>query len=172
MDEIKSTKTTTTCTPRCWKALGKTCRCSCGGDNHGVRKQPGLFGEIELPNKEATIKKPKVKTFPRVVNAEELPTENVICPRLQVGDLVRIADGAPMGGEKAYVYEIYEDFDTKQMEGASLITESGRDTGGWSREEQKQWLTLLGKSGVVYHFENVIRLSADFQEGYFTEAFR
>lgn len=63
---VEATKTKTLCTRRCWHARGKTCRCSCGGDNHGVRKNgsEGLFGEIPLNNVEATVKKPKEKAMP------------------------------------------------------------------------------------------------------------
>lgn len=64
----ESTLTKTRCTPRCWQAKSKKCKCSCGGDNHGVRKQPGLFGEIELPNKAATEKKPRT----RIVSSKQI----------------------------------------------------------------------------------------------------
>lgn len=84
-----------------------------------------------------------------------------------IGDLVKIADNAPMGGENAFVYEVYDDFDEKGQKGVSLITESGRDTGGWSREEQRRWLTLVKRTNFYYSFKNVIQLAEDFRNGVF-----
>jgi hypothetical protein len=172
---IEATTTKTKCTPRCWKAKSKACRCSCGGENHGVEAQPRLFTGTTPPNQEAIH--PKYRSVPmkevRAVgslSAERYVGEN---QQLTVGDLVYIREGAPMGGEKAYVYDTYQDFDDKSKLGVSLITETGRDTGGWSWEEQKQWLTYIGRSAMGdYQFQNVIKLEQDFREGVFGEAFR
>ena len=76
-----------------------------------------------------------------------------------------------MGGEIAYVYEIYPDFDDKTKRGVSLITESGRDTGGWSYSEQQKWVEPLIDTSLPYSFKNVSQLAMDYQNGYFNEMF-
>jgi len=91
---------------------------------------------------------------------------------LHVGYLVKIDEKAPMGGQVAYVYEIYQDFVDKTKRGVSLITKSGRDTGGWSYEEQQKWLTPLFDSRHPYHFKNVTQLAMDFRDGYFNPVFQ
>lgn len=91
---------------------------------------------------------------------------------LTVGSVVRIKDDAPMGaGELAYVYETYRDFNDPRQLGASLITESGNDTGGWSNQEQEKFLDFVGHHQFQYEFNNVIQLMRDFQTGIFTHVF-
>lgn len=98
--------------------------------------------------------------------------------RLTGGDLVLIHQNSPAaGGERAYVYETYPDFDEKGELGVSLITESGRDTGGWSRKEQRKFLTLLPRTyyhgtGWDYTFKNVSQLAEDFRTGVFDKVFK
>jgi len=92
--------------------------------------------------------------------------------RLEVGDVILIHTPAPSGGgERAFVYETYTDFDDKQKRGVSLITESGRETGGWSFEEQAKWITFLKHSDVEYEFKNVVQVDRDFRDGIFKPAF-
>lgn len=92
---------------------------------------------------------------------------------LTLGDLVRIKDGSPSGGgESAYVYDTYTDFDESGELGVSLITESGNDTGGWSKAEQRQWIEYVGRPGWDYIFSNVIKLDQDFRNGVFDKVFK
>lgn len=175
MSEIKAILTKTKCTPRCWRAKGKTCRCSCNGENHGVENQPRLFTGTTPPNQAAIHPKYRSVSSKEVEAVGKMSAEAYVgeLQQLTLGDVVYVREGAPMGGEKAYVYDTYPDFDDKTKLGVSLITESGRDTGGWSWEEQKQWLTYIGRSAMGdYQFENVIKLSQDFQNGVFARAFK
>ena len=95
-------------------------------------------------------------------------TEN---QNVTLGDLVRIKESSFLGsGELAYCYDTYRDFDGNGL-GVCLITESGVDTGGWSREEQLKYLDYEKHSGWDYTFENVIKLSRDFDDGVFDRVF-
>ena len=92
---------------------------------------------------------------------------------ITLGDLVRIKEKSPAGGgELAYVYDTYADFDEKGEVGISLITESGHDTGGWSRAEQLQYIEYVSRVGWDYEFKNVIQLDHDFRDGVFDRAFK
>lgn len=92
---------------------------------------------------------------------------------LTLGDVVRIADDAPVArGEIAYVYDTYPDFEDDTQLGVSLITETGDDTGGWSKQEQLEFLEPLGHSGWDYEFHNVIQLEEDFKNGVFNQIFK
>ena len=86
-----------------------------------------------------------------------------------VGDIVKLK--MPIMGEptgtKAFVYEEYR----LDGNGVSLITENGEDLGGFSEEEQKDFLEKVGKSDLDYRFISVLRLADDFDKGYFAEAF-
>jgi hypothetical protein len=87
-----------------------------------------------------------------------------------IGDIVKINRpfmGEP-AGTKAFVYEEY---DFGEGHGVSLITENGEDLGGFSEEEQKNFLEKVGKSSLNYEFVSVMRLANDFRQGYFAEAF-
>lgn len=43
MSATEAVKTKTKCTPRCWNAKSKKCKCSCAGENHGCTHTPNLF---------------------------------------------------------------------------------------------------------------------------------
>lgn len=91
---------------------------------------------------------------------------------LRIGDIVLIKKGSPSGsGEFAYVYDTYPDFDDKNELGVCLITESGNDTGGWSKEEQLHFLEPVRYSGFQYHFTSVMNLDQDFRIGTFDKVF-
>lgn len=89
---------------------------------------------------------------------------------LQVGDLVSVA-GCPEAGEVCLVYETYEDLDDASQRGVSLITSDGRDLGGWSFEEQGNYLTLVMHTDFEYQFRNVLQLIEDYRRGVFGPAF-
>ncbi len=92
---------------------------------------------------------------------------------LTLGDIVRIKERSPMGGgERAYVYDTYRDFDQRGELGVCLITESGIDTGGWSKEEQGIFLEYLGRAHWDYQFSNVIKLDHDFRDGVFNQVWK
>lgn len=92
---------------------------------------------------------------------------------LTLGDMVIIKPHSPSGsGERAYVYDTYPDFDEKGELGVCLITETGNDTGGWSKAEQAQFLDPLPRPGWDYNFTNVIKLDRDFRDGIFDRVFK
>lgn len=66
---------------------------------------------------------------------------------------------------KAYVYEKYTGgYGKRTYEGVSLITENGKDLGGFSIDEQYRHLTMYGDTGQIYNFKNVSTLVADFEK--------
>ncbi len=92
---------------------------------------------------------------------------------LTLGDVVLIKPKSPLGGgQLAYVYDTYQDFDDKNERGVSLITEDGNNTGGWSKQEQEQYLEYARHSDFKYEFQNVIKLDQDFRGGVFNIVFK
>lgn len=85
---------------------------------------------------------------------------------LQVGDIVSIAN-CPHEGAIAMVYEVYVDFDDRTKKAVSLITSYGRDLGGWSMRDQKDFLKLAARTNFDYRFKNVLQLSEDYRNGLF-----
>lgn len=69
-------------------------------------------------------------------------------------------------GVIAYVYEEYG-----SEGGISLITQNGRDLGGFSLDEQSRYLQYYGDTGQVYHFKNVTQLANDWSSGVFKPFF-
>lgn len=94
--------------------------------------------------------------------------------QLEVGDIVMVLhsflDCEPTA--VGVVYETYQDFDNAEEKGASIILEDGKDLGGFSRKEQKEYLIFVRKSGFVYEFKNVVMLADDFRKGVFLPAFK
>lgn len=85
-----------------------------------------------------------------------------------VGNLVTLKAsflGEPVG----VIAFVYEEYGTAG--GISLITQNGRDLGGFSLEEQWRWVEWYGDTGKVYHFKNVIDLGNDWRRGYFKPIF-
>jgi hypothetical protein len=87
----------------------------------------------------------------------------------RVGDLVQITGG--WNNEPAFVYETYQDFDDTTKTGASLLTKSGIDLGGFSGREQEKYLTLIKHTNIDYEFKNVIQVFRDWQDGIFDGIF-
>lgn len=85
------------------------------------------------------------------------------------GDLVRLPK--QWDNELAFVYELYKDFDDPSKYGVSVITETGRDLGGFSYKEQQQHLSLVARTGQEYPFMNVMQLAVDFKQGMFADVF-
>ncbi len=75
-----------------------------------------------------------------------------------------------MSGTKGICYETY---DIGQQGGASIIFENGKYD-GFSPEEQKEILIPLGfnEDLMNYKFQNVMKLSEDFEEGVFDLIFK
>lgn len=83
--------------------------------------------------------------------------------KYQVGDIVTIKKGF-MGdpdGELGFIYEIYPDFDKMEENGVSILTKTGKDLGGFSVQEQKDYLEFVRHSDFSYTFTNVIQLERD-----------
>lgn len=86
----------------------------------------------------------------------------------QIGSIVKIKTsfmGEPVG-VKAFVYEHYSGG------GLSVITENGKDLGGFSVDDQMDHLEYYSDSGKTYHFKNVMQLHDDFRSGIFTPFFK
>ena len=95
---------------------------------------------------------------------------------LKVGDVVTLAmpmlGGNP--GMRGVVYDVYNDFDDYDKEGASIIFENG-NYDGFSYEDQQ---TFLNEENVFpyqkkrfYEFSSVMKLTEDFKAGYWDEIF-
>lgn len=86
----------------------------------------------------------------------------------KIGDIVKIKSSfldEPVN-VLGYVYEEYNLAGNRNNDwgwnGVSIITENGVDLGGFSADEQKQYLEFVRKSGYHYSFANVIKLDRDF----------
>jgi hypothetical protein len=87
----------------------------------------------------------------------------------QLGDLAQLP--TQWNSERGLVYELYTDLDDDTKKGISIITESGRDLGGFSYAEQQTFLELIKSTNFEYDFQNVIQLDRDFNSEIFKEAF-
>jgi len=96
---------------------------------------------------------------------------------MKVGDVVHntieVLGNKP--GTRGVIYEIYSDFDDSKQVGISVIFENG-EYDGFSKEDQK---IFLEKEDVnipldikEYKFTNVMKLSQDFNKGFWDEIFR
>ncbi|XAZ81924.1 DUF6166 domain-containing protein (plasmid) [Fibrella sp. ES10-3-2-2] len=89
-------------------------------------------------------------------------------PLFIVGDVVQTQAtflDSPAGC-RAVVYECYEGG------GVSIITEAGDDLGGFSVDEQQQYLTFLYHADFTYEFRSVSYLHRDWRAGVFLDVFR
>lgn len=85
----------------------------------------------------------------------------------QIGDLVTITHQENKG-LKALVYEVY---DRRNHDyGVSLITEDGRNLGGWESSTWK-FLKFDHETGLIYDFVSVGQLAYDYQKGLFKPYF-
>jgi len=91
----------------------------------------------------------------------------------ELGDLVRVKRSFLGNPENAlgYIYDTYEDFDNSENQGVCIILHNGADLGGFSYEEQQSYLDKIKESGFHYEFQNVIKLSHDYQDGKFDRVF-
>jgi hypothetical protein len=89
---------------------------------------------------------------------------------MEVGDIVFV-NHAFLGShpQEGFVYEKYNIGSDKP--GVSVILKDGNDLGGFSQQEQTDYLEFKRKSGLTYSFKNVLQLDKDFRDGYFTKAF-
>ncbi len=89
--------------------------------------------------------------------------------RYQLGDVVRTRTSfldSP-AGSRAVVYERY------QGGGISILTEAGKDLGGFSLEDQDRYLDFLYHiDGFAYEFRSVHYLDRDWRAGVFMGVFR
>lgn len=96
----------------------------------------------------------------------------------RIGDVVTL-NTAMLGcrpGTRGVVFNRYPDFDDMNKMGVQVIFENG-EYDGFSYEDQQ---TFLEKEHVKYipffireyEFENVMKLSRDFKEGFWDEIFR
>ena len=92
---------------------------------------------------------------------------------LKIGDVVTVNRSvlSEPNGVKAVVYEVYPDFDDPARQGVSLLTENGKDLGGFSYEEQRLYLSFVRSTGFRYKFESVGKLYADVRSGAFRPVF-
>jgi hypothetical protein len=96
--------------------------------------------------------------------------------KLQVGDVVTL--NTPMlgcqKGTRGVVYEVYQDFDESAKTAASIIFENG-EYDGFSAEEQEVFLNeekVFPYQKRDYKFENVMKLSEDFRNGYWDDVLK
>ena len=89
------------------------------------------------------------------------------------GDVVRLERGILTAhkGDRAFVYEEYQDFDDQTKKGVRLITEYGVNLGGLSFNDQQLYLTFIEHSGMTYTFTDVLKLKNDFDNGVLSVVF-
>lgn len=93
--------------------------------------------------------------------------------KLSVGDVVKITTKLSLlGNDPGALGVVYEEYDLGYGPGASVIFPNG-EYDGFSPEEQRAMLERVGhcKEVAGYQFDNVMRLSHDFQRGFFAPAF-
>lgn len=76
-------------------------------------------------------------------------------------------------GTRGVVYDVYEDFDDSTKQGASIIFENG-EYDGFSFEDQQLFLheeNVFPYQKKFYEFINVMKLSQDFNAGYWNDIF-
>lgn len=85
--------------------------------------------------------------------------------KYEVGDIVKITSSFLDEPANVLGY-VYEEYGTpgKDYWGVSIITENGADLGGFSVDEQDNYLLFERKSGYHYIFKNVIQLDRDFEK--------
>ncbi len=89
-------------------------------------------------------------------------------PTFQVGTIVTLKVSfmdEPIG-TKCFVYEHYG-----TQGGLSIISENGKDIGGFSLDEQADYLEYYSDTGKYYNFKNVLTLYEDWRNGIFKEFF-
>ena len=78
------------------------------------------------------------------------------------GDIVRVTSSFLNEPKNVLAY-VYDEYSISGNDhGVSIITENGCDLGGFSEDEQEQYLEFVRKSGHTYDFRNVIQLDWDF----------
>lgn len=81
----------------------------------------------------------------------------------QIGTLVKV-NRSFMGEPEGVIALVYEHYGAG---GLSLITQNGKDLGGFSVEDQDLFLEYWRDTGLVYRFENVMQLNEDWRKGVF-----
>lgn len=91
--------------------------------------------------------------------------------KLIVGDVVMLNESL-LGNEKGTKGCVYEEYDLGDGAAASVIFENG-NYDGFSPDEQEEFLDFVGhcEDCESYVFDNVMRLSRDFDKGFFNAAF-
>ena len=96
---------------------------------------------------------------------------------LNIGDIVvlKVEMLGNTPGTRGVIYDKYPDFDIPNANGVSIIFENG-DYDGFSVEEQDIFLTKEKTFDVSdkiknYKFENVMKVSRDFDNGLWNEVF-
>ena len=81
----------------------------------------------------------------------------------ELGDMVQI-NVSFCNEPKGVKAIVYEEYNLGNEEGISIITENGINIGGFSPDEQKQYLKPISKTRCNYQFENVMKLDHDFKK--------
>jgi hypothetical protein len=97
---------------------------------------------------------------------DEYTKEQPAKPKIKyaIGDIVRVTSsflGTP-ANELAYIYDVYGT-EGSDYYGVCVITRDGTDLGGFSQDEQEDYLEFVKKSGYIYQFKNVIQLDREFE---------
>lgn len=97
-----------------------------------------------------------------------MPTVKSNIPIFQIGTIVRLKASfmnEPIG-TLCCVYEHYG-----KEGGLSIISINGRDIGGFTVNEQMQYLEYEHDNNLTYYFKNVMQLYDDFRKGIFNQFF-
>lgn len=103
---------------------------------------------------------------------DEQKQEKKMERKLFVGDIVISIVNDLLGNDGGTKGIVYEEYDIGRGPGASIIFQNG-SYDGFSPEEQEKMVLRVGHSEECedYAFKNVIKLSRDFDAGYFKPAF-
>ncbi|WKN46492.1 DUF6166 domain-containing protein [Tunicatimonas pelagia] len=87
----------------------------------------------------------------------------------RVGDLVAVDRRFNPEGGVGYIYQEYEG--SHGQRGVSLLLANQKELGGFSFDEQQDYLTFIEHRSPVYQFRNIAQLYRDVREGWFEETF-
>ena len=91
---------------------------------------------------------------------------NIQLSIFQLGSFVTLKKSF-LGEPEGTICYVYENYDKPGISGISLLTQNGKDLGGFNIDEQSEYLEYYGDTGLVYGFTSVSQLYTDIQNGVF-----
>ncbi|MEM6844222.1 MAG: DUF6166 domain-containing protein [Bacteroidota bacterium] len=136
-----------------------------------------LYGQEEALAVFQTFKQQYIARLPE---GEFMTTLSVPLPRsdtkrstghpFRTGDLVQVDQRFNPSGKVGYIYSEYKGVNDQL--GVNVLLEDGTDLGGFSYDEQQNYLSFLLHKTPIYQFNNNAQLYRNWQEGWFENVFK